>query len=201
MAKLAALMLTGGCGQHKYFSRTVIDMFMSPQEPASGNWGIGWWREGEVQRAHYFGTQASSFAVGHQGWTGVLAVIDPERDLVIVYLTNKINSPVLKPLRKSKIFFGNWYTSATLGFVSQILSMGLDSEADITEQLRSLTLDMAEDSLKLIPKGSGREHPAVKNAAAKITVFRKWNADDDSQNIARELSRHLPFRARKLPPF
>lgn len=201
LARLAALMLTGGNGKHKYFSGTVIDMFTSPQSASSENWGIGWWREGEMKRAYYFGTQASRFAVGHQGWTGVFAMIDQERDLVIVYLTNKINSPVLKPLRKTKIFRGNWYTSATLGFVNQIISLGLDTDSDITEELRALTLDMAESSLKLIPKGADKNHPAVKNAAAKITVFRKWNADDDSQNIARELSRHLPFRARKLPPF
>ena len=178
LAKLASIMLTGGYGRQKYFSRTVMDMFMSPQTKTSGNWGIGWWREGEMQRVHYFGTQSSSFAVGHQGWTGVLVIIDPERDLVMVYLTNKINSPVIKPLRRTKIFAGNWYTSATLGFVSQILGMGLDSDADITNQLRALTLDMAEGSLTLIPKGAGRGHPAVRNAASKIAVFRKWTNDE-----------------------
>ncbi|MBQ7221363.1 MAG: serine hydrolase [Synergistaceae bacterium] len=189
LARLASLMLTGGSGRHKYFSRTVMDMFMSPQSALSGNWGIGWWREGEMRRAYYFGTQSSSFTIGHQGWTGTLAMIDPERDLVVVYLTNKINSPVVKPLRKTKIFAGNWYTSATLGFVPQILSMGLDSDADITDELRALTLDMAEGSLRLIPKGAGRKHPAVRNAASKIAVFRKWNADDDS---VRELEKRLP---------
>lgn len=190
LAKLASLMLTGGYGERKFFSRTVMDMFMSPQGPKSGNWGIGWWREGEAQRAFYFGTQSSSFTIGHQGWTGVLVVIDPERDLVIAYLTNKINSRVLKPLRKTKIFAGNWYTAATLGFVAQILSMGLDSDADITEELRALTLDMAQDSLKLIPKEAGKAHPSVSNAFSKIAVFRKWNAD--SASAALELQRHLP---------
>ena len=189
LAKLASIMLTGGYGRHRYFSRTVMDMFMSPQSETSGNWGIGWWREGEMQRAFYFGTQSSSFAVGHQGWTGVLAMIDPERDLVVVYLTNKINSPVLKPLRRTKIFAGNWYTSATLGFVAQIMGMGLDSDADITGELRALTLDMAEGSLKLIPKGAGKTHPAVRNAASKIAVFRRWNADEGT---ARRLEKQLP---------
>ena len=119
-------------------------------------------------------------------------MIAPARDLVVVYLTNKINSPVLKPLRTSKIFSGNWYTSATLGFVTQIISVGLDSDSDITSQLSALTLDMAEDSLKLIPKGAGRDHPSVKNVQSKIVVFRKWNVDEDSERTARELERRLP---------
>ena len=119
-------------------------------------------------------------------------MIDPARDLVVVYLTNKINSPVLKPLRTSKIFSGNWYTSATLGFVMQILSVGLDANSDITSQLSALTLDMAEDSLKLIPKGAGRNHPSVKNVQSKIAVFRKWNAGEDTESIAREFERKLP---------
>ena len=52
------------------------------------NWGLGWWREGDNQRCWYFGTQAPSNTIGHQGWTGTLTMIDPVEDLVAVSYTH-----------------------------------------------------------------------------------------------------------------
>ncbi|MBQ6774462.1 MAG: serine hydrolase [Synergistaceae bacterium] len=169
IAYLASVMLTGGYGGYKFFSRNVIDSFTAPQSSSSANWGIGWWREGDNQRVWYFGTQSSSHAFGHQGWTGTLVIVDPSRNLVIAYLTNKISSPVVKPYTGKKIYAGNWYTAATLGFVSQILSIGMDCDKNIniSNQLLSLLKDMARDSEKLIPKGAGNNHPSVLNAKSK----------------------------------
>ena len=175
-AKLMSVMLTGGYGQHKFFSRSVMDMFTSPQDKQSGQWGIGWWREGDDGRPHYFGTQSSSGAFGHQGFTGTLVFADPSRNLVVVFLTNKINTPALRPLRKPKTFAGNWYTASTLGFAVQILGIGLDGEDDISEQLESLLEDMTEGSERLIPEGAGKDHPAVRNAASKRDVLRRWQS-------------------------
>jgi AraC-like DNA-binding protein len=90
-------MLTGGYGGNRYFSRNVMDTFMAPKKEDAANWGLGWWREGDFQRSWYFGTQSPSDTIGHQGWTGTLVMIDRQNDLVIVYLTNKINSPVTDP--------------------------------------------------------------------------------------------------------
>ena len=100
-------------------------------------------------------------------------MIDPSRNLVIAYLTNKINSPVVKPYTGKKIFSGNWFTSSTLGFVPQILSIGMDSDKNVSEQLTALLADMAEDSIKLIPKGAGKNHPSVLNAKSKINLLMK----------------------------
>ncbi len=175
IAKLASIMFFGGYGEHKFFSKNVIDMFTSPINKDQAQWGIGWWREAETQRAWYFGTQASSSAFGHQGWTGTLVMIDPSRNLVIAYLTNKINSPVVKPYTGKKIFYGNWFTASTLGFVPQIISIGMDSNKDVSEQLLSLLKDMTEDSLKLIPKGAGKNHPAVLNAESKKNILLKYS--------------------------
>ena len=171
IARLASLMFNGGYGEYKFFSKNVIDMFTSPQSHDSANWGVGWWREGEYQRVWYFGTQSSSFTFGHQGWTGTLVMVDPLRNLVIAYLTNKINSPVVKPYTGKKIFSGNWYTASTLGFVAQILSIGMDSGNDVSEQLLSLLYDMAEGSLNLIPEGVNGNHPSVLNAKSKINLL------------------------------
>lgn len=170
-AKSASVMLTGGWGEHKFFSQNIIDLFTAPQDKNSAQWGLGWWREGEDQRAFYFGTNSPSFAFGHQGFTGTLIMVDPSRNLALAYLTNKINTPALKPLRRRKTFAGNWYTASTLGFVPQILMIGIDSNEDISEQLASLMLDMAEDSKKLIPEGSNNSHPAVRNSNSKLDLI------------------------------
>lgn len=175
LAKLAEVMLSGGYGENRFFAKNVIDLFTAPKAETAGNWGLGWWRQGDGQRVWYFGTQAGSDTIGHQGWTGTLAMIDPGRNLVIVYLTNKINSPLTDNKANSNQFDGSWYTASTLGFVPQILSIGMDSDEDITGQLLDLSADMAAESLKLLPEGVTLEsdHPAAKNALSKQQVYEK----------------------------
>lgn len=183
-AKLLSVMMTGGYGGHKFFSRNVIDMFTSPQDKTR-MWGLGWWREGTDGRPYYFGTQSPSGTFGHQGFTGTLVMCDPVRNLVIAYLTNKLNTPAVMPLTRKRTFAGNWYTASTLGFVPQILCVGLDGVEDVSEQLASLREDMARGSLKLIPQGAGRNHPSVRNAESKISLL----GDSD---FASKLLRMLP---------
>ena len=197
LAKLASVMLTGGYGEHRFFSRDVIDLFTAPKSMDFGQWGLGWWREGDDRRVWYFGTQSSSGTAGHQGWTGTLVMIDPSRDLVIAYLTNKINSPVTDPSVNPNGFTGSCFTASTLGFVPQILSVGMDmdTETDITGQLLELTADMAAESLKKIPEGAGADHPYVKNALSRISVLRKWafaSGDKEKLSFADSLEAMLP---------
>ncbi len=175
LAKLASVMLDGGYGQSRFFSQNVMDMFTAPKKEDAANWGLGWWRQGDNQRVWYFGTQAESGTIGHQGWTGTLCMIDPERKLVVVYLTNKINTKVTDVKKDANKFDGGWYTAGTLGFVPQILSIGMDSEEDISAQLLDLTADMAIESLKRLPEGVtlADDHPAVRNAQSKKQLFDK----------------------------
>ena len=172
IAKLASVMLSGGYGDHRFFSRNVMDMFTAPKSINDAHWGLGWWREADYDRAWYFGTESASSTIGHQGWTGTLVMIDPDHDLVIAYLTNKINSPVTDPYGNPNRFDGGYYTASTLGFVPEILSIGMDSNEDISYQLRDLTADMAEEAMKLIPEGVSldSDHPAARNARSKIQL-------------------------------
>lgn len=174
LAKLGSAMLTGGWGEHRFFSRNVMDLFTAPKSADFGQWGLGWWRNGDGQRPWYFGTEAGTDVIGHQGWTGTLVMIDPENDMVIAYLTNKINSPVTDKEANPNRFDGNWFTASTLGFVPQILSIGLDGGGDVTAQIRSLVTDMANESRKLVPEGAAETHPAVRNAEGKAEVAEKW---------------------------
>lgn len=173
LARLASAMLTGGYGAHRFFSRNVLDLFTAPKSASMGQWGLGWWRQGDDQRPWYFGTQAASSSIGHQGWTGTLAMIDPSRNLTVAYLTNSIHSP-LYDNEKYSHFNGGRYTASTLGFVPQILSIGMDGDRDVTAQLLDLLADMTAESLKLIPDHAGGDHPNVKNTLSKAAVLRKW---------------------------
>ena len=189
LARLASVMITGGYGPYRFFSRNVLDLFTAPKSVNSGQWGQGWWRQGDDQRVWYYDTQAGPDTVGHQGWTGTLVMVDPSRDLTIAYLTNKINTPLINESNLNK-FSGNAYTASTLGFVPQILSIGLDEDTDISGQLIDLLADMAAESLKLIPEGAGEDHPYVKNARSKIAVLKAWaeeNGRTDYTAFAKEL--------------
>lgn len=174
LAKLASVMLTGGYGENRYFSRNVMDAFIAPKKEDAANWGLGWWREGDNQRCWYFGTQAPSNTIGHQGWTGTLTMIDPVEDLVVVYLTNKINSPVTDKAANPNNFNGNWYTASTLGFVAQLLYQGLQSHGtDPNNAYSALLEDMAESKFALVAEGGSvsATHPLVRSGYAVLEAM------------------------------
>ena len=153
LATLAQMMLNpSGYGTNRLFSTNVNEYFTSRKD-SSATWGQGWWRQADCGRPWYFGVQASRNTIGHQGWTGTLTAIDPEQDLVVVYLTNKINSPVTDKETDVSQFDGNWYTSSTLGFVTNILYQGITANSaadDIQPALDALLGDMAVDKLRLV---------------------------------------------------
>ena len=104
-------------------------------------------------------------------------MIDPERELVVVYLTNKINTPVTDKEKDANKFNGSWYTAGTLGFVPQILSIGMDQgNKDISGQLCDLAADMAAESEKLVPDDPGLpgDHPALRNVESKKQLLSDW---------------------------
>lgn len=174
LAKLASVMLTGGYGENRYFSRNVMDAFTAPKKENAANWGLGWWREGDNQRCWYFGTQAPSNTIGHQGWTGTLTMIDPVENLVVVYLTNKINSPVTDKAANPNKFNGNWYTASTLGFVAQLLYQGLQNHGtDPNNAYSALLEDMAESKFALVAEGGNvpATHPLVRSGYAVLEAM------------------------------
>ncbi|MCR5747451.1 MAG: serine hydrolase, partial [Lachnospiraceae bacterium] len=138
VARLGNVMLTGKSGDITYFSEEVIKEFTAPKSEEYKNWGLGWWRQGDMERVKYFGSRSGEDTFGHQGWTGTLLMIDPEKKLVIAYLTNKINSPVADKTENPNVFIGNSFTSATLGFVPEILYTGIDEEGDVRDELEEL---------------------------------------------------------------
>ncbi len=153
LAKLASIMLTGGYGNNKFFTKNTRDLFIAPQARGPATYGIGWWREADDKRVWYFGTQSPESSIGHQGWTGTFAMIDFENNLVVVYLTNSINNPIVdtSSIDTANDFAGRYYTSSTIGFVPQIIYMGLGSdESDLNSALTSLKKDFVVEKQKFI---------------------------------------------------
>jgi CubicO group peptidase (beta-lactamase class C family) len=175
-------MLTGGYGNNKFFSTNTRDLFISPQSSDTINYGIGWWREADNRRVWYFGTQSPESTIGHQGWTGTLTMIDFENNMVIVYLTNTINTPIVNPtsLENANDFAGRYYTASTLGFVPQIIYAGMDNLANPKTAFKSLIKDMVVEKQKLIDEmteNTGKEvtdHPILEAKKSLEKVADRW---------------------------
>ena len=190
LATLAQMMLNpSGYGSNRLFSTNVNEYFTS-RKNSSATWGQGWWRQADCGRPWYFGVQASRNTIGHQGWTGTLTAIDPEQDLIVVYLTNKINSPVTDNTVNANQFDGNWYTASTLGFVTNILYQGITANSaadDIQPALDALLGDMAVDKLRLV-NAEGTDdasHPIVRSGYSMVDlVFDAAEARSTDANIS-----------------
>ena len=97
-------------------------------------------------------------------------MVDPENDLVLVYLTNSINTPIwdATSIDNANRFCGGYYTSSTLGFVPQILYTGMENMgSNPKDALESLMKDMVNEKQKLVNEIAGdgvlpEDHPAVR---------------------------------------
>ena len=148
LARLAQVMLNqGGYADTKLFSKQVIDQFTKPKF-TSQTYGLGWRRMGDHGYSWYFGPQASASTVGHTGWAGTLSVIDPENDMIIIWLSNKINSPVVDPETNPNYFFGNHFLGGTYGAVATLTYDALNETA--LNSTDSLLVQMIENKLTLM---------------------------------------------------
>jgi CubicO group peptidase (beta-lactamase class C family) len=177
LAILASVMLSGGYGNNRYFSVNVMDEFTSIQDGDNPGYGLGWWREGDHTRDYFFGSVTDSNTYGHQGFTGTLIYIDPENDLVIAILTNKIHSNILAGDPTLNSYNGNFYTTASLGFAPEIIEIGLDADNIDDGIWADMATDMAADMMRSIEQNgiTDQAHP-------------KWRAYDALMSVVEELT-------------
>jgi len=89
LAALCQMLLNGGSYAHeRILRRATVAQFTAAQQLSNGTRTLGWAVPTEGgSSGHFF--SARSF--GHTGFTGTSIWIDPDRDLFVVLLTNRVN--------------------------------------------------------------------------------------------------------------
>ena len=89
LAAFCQMLLNGGAyAHHRILRRATIAQFTTPQQLSGGARTLGWAVPTEGgSSGHYF--SARSF--GHTGFTGTSIWIDPDRQLFVVLLTNRVH--------------------------------------------------------------------------------------------------------------
>ncbi len=89
LAAFCQMFLNGGVyAHHRIVKRATIEEFTVPQALAKNTRTLGWVVPTEGgSSGHYF----SAHSYGHTGFTGTTIWIDPDRQLFVVLLTNRVN--------------------------------------------------------------------------------------------------------------
>ncbi len=90
LAKLMQMNLQGGnYGGEQYFRKETLEKFTSIQYNNNRR-GIGWDKPVVAEMNSPASPYASKKAFGHSGFTGTIVWVDPEFDLIYVFLSNRI---------------------------------------------------------------------------------------------------------------
>jgi beta-N-acetylhexosaminidase len=89
LAAFCQMLLNGGVYAHqRILRRATVAQFTTPQKLSGGTRTIGWAVPTEGgSSGHYF----SAHSFGHTGYTGTSIWIDPDRQLFVVLLTNRVH--------------------------------------------------------------------------------------------------------------
>jgi CubicO group peptidase (beta-lactamase class C family) len=89
MARFARMLLGGGeLDGVRIVASETITRFTALQDSSLSNRALGWEKPNGRNSA---GHRLSPRAFGHTGFTGTSIWVDPERDLFVVLLTNRVN--------------------------------------------------------------------------------------------------------------
>ena len=100
LAAFCQMLLNGGVYAHnRILKRATIAEFTTPQQLSNGTRTLGWAVPTEGgSSGHYF----SKHAFGHTGFTGTSIWIDPDREVFVVFLTNRVN-PTRENMKIAKV--------------------------------------------------------------------------------------------------
>lgn len=88
LAILGQLFLNGGTyGNQRFFKKETLDFFISNEH--GNHRGLGFDRKVRNGAGYYNGASKASY--GHNGYTGTCFWIDPEADLVYIFLSNRVH--------------------------------------------------------------------------------------------------------------
>ena len=98
LAILYQMLLNGGTyGDKQYFKPETVKMFTAKQSSVSRR-GLGFDRYDEDSSKGYPSRLASPQTYGHTGYTGTCVWVDPQYNLVYVFLSNRVNPSVSSKL-------------------------------------------------------------------------------------------------------
>jgi CubicO group peptidase (beta-lactamase class C family) len=81
------LLNKGEYGGYRYISTETIDFFTSTQSKITKR-GLGFDKYDSEKKS--FSSYSSDAAYGHTGFTGTMVWVDPEYDLIYIFLSNRI---------------------------------------------------------------------------------------------------------------
>jgi len=96
LARLASMLLDGGAWDDVQLTRseTVAEFTRRQNLPPGSSRALGWDTPSEPRDSgSSAGMRLSAQAFGHTGFTGTSMWMDPDRDLFIILLTNRVNMP------------------------------------------------------------------------------------------------------------
>ena len=94
LAKLLQMLLNGGeYAEERYLSPETIELFTRDRLGIAGSRrGLGWDKpEPDPAKPGPACLSASSVSYGHTGFTGTIVWVDPEYDLIYIFLSNRVN--------------------------------------------------------------------------------------------------------------
>ena len=158
LAKFGSLFINGGYGKQRIIDQAVLAVTQAPNAKLMDGAVAGWRRrgvDGSYDTACLAGASAGPNVLCLSGFTRCMLVVDPDNQMVIAYCSNAIGSPItfLDPRTTTPTlgyarFAGNYYTSATMGFTSEIIYEGLKPastgpSASYKSAMRGMLLDKA----------------------------------------------------------
>lgn len=96
------LLNKGSYGGNQYFQPQTVDMFTKKQSDVSRR-GLGFDRWDPDSTKKYPSQLASPLTYGHTGYTGTAVWVDPAKELVYIFLSNRVNPTVSEKLGSLKI--------------------------------------------------------------------------------------------------
>ena len=96
------LLNKGTYGGVRYFNPSTVELFTSKQS-ASSRRGLGFDRYDPNSKTGYPSALANSSVFGHTGYTGTCIWIDPQNQLVYIFLSNRVHPQVSAKLGELNI--------------------------------------------------------------------------------------------------
>lgn len=78
----------GYYGGHRYFMPSTLPSFTQNDK---GHRGLGWDKRPDDGQSSYVSDKVSMSSFGHSGYTGTMVWADPEKELVFVFLSNRVH--------------------------------------------------------------------------------------------------------------